>query len=214
MKLERYVVIQGNSGTHNAVAYCDVDSYVYVAEQSCSLDDVAGAIAADEAEPESAVRQRIQSCNAGLDSHAVLRGGALLRVKTEKTPSDESVLDEIPMAGGKYLKFLKWAIGGVKWAAEKVEGGPDSDAKSRWQNLLAVKRSEILSDHRAILNALSIPVEENSFEKVINKVIPDFLRKKGFASNLLQFSFSRDGYLVMRYQHTRIVTSTPVDRYA
>ena len=218
MKLDRYVVIKENSGGHNAVAFCDVDSYVYLnpsASSSCTIEEISHEIASEEGEPGESVRARIAACNPGLDvAKAAFQAGSLIRVKTEQTPSSQTVLEDIPMAGGKYLKFLKWAIGGIKWAAEKAEGGPTSDAKSRWEATLASRRQQILDQHRAILSALQIPLGENSFERVINKVIPDFLRKRGISSNLLQLMFSRDGYLVFRFQHIRIVTSVPVDAYS
>ncbi|MBL8020506.1 MAG: hypothetical protein JNM27_12630 [Leptospirales bacterium] len=213
MKLERYIVVKDNSGSHNAVAYCDVDSYVYMGTSpGCSVDDLVGELAREESDQPANVKSRILGCNPGLPQS--LSSGSLVRVKTEKAPSQDSVLEELPLAGGPYLKFLKLAIQGAKWVASQAQPHASAEDKRRWEGILSQNRSKVIADHAGILKALNIPLGENSFEKFFNKVIPDFLKKKGVNTNLLQLLASPDGLVVFRFEHMRILTCKGVETYA
>lgn len=213
MNLSRYIAVTERSGGHGGLSWADVDSYVFVgAGAGCSIDDLAGEIARDEHTPPDQVRSRILGCNADrAGALSSIAPGSLIKVNYEKGASSESVLDEIPMAGGKYLKFLKWAISAAR-AAEHM--AHRADAEKRWKEIAAGKRTAIIDRHRAVLNALGAPIEENSFEKFVNKIIPAFMKQRGVSSSLLAVSPSQEGTIVFQFSRTSIFTDDPVDRYA
>lgn len=196
------------------MAYCDVDSYVYMGagNPGCTVDELVGELAREESEQPADVKSRVIGCNPALPQS--IQSGSLVRVKTEQAPSRDTVLEELPLAGGPYLKFLKLAIQGAKWVASQAEPHASAEDKRRWEGILSQNRAKVIGDHTAILRALNIPLGENAFEKFFNKVIPDFLKKKGVNTNLLQILSSPDGLVVFRFEHMRILTSKGVDTYS
>lgn len=215
MDLSRYIAVTDRSGGHGGLSWADVDSYVLLGPRSaCSLDELAGEIARDEHSAQDQVRSRILGCNGDrAGSLGSIAPGSLVKVNYEKGASSETVLDEIPMAGGKYLKFLKWAIGAAQAADRMAKEGGRAEAEKRWKVTLAAKRASIIQEHRAVLAALGAPVEENSFEKFMNKIIPEFLKKKGVSSSLLAVTPSAEGTVVFQFSRTSIFTNDPIDRY-
>lgn len=208
MNLSRYVAVTERSGGHGGLSWADVESFVVVGA-ACSLDDLAGDLARDEHQAPDQVRSRILGCNGGA-TLARLAPGAIVKVNYEKGASSESILDEIPMAGGKYLKFLKWAIGAAR-AAEHAASRADQEG--RWKQIIARGRARIIDRHRILLSALGAPVEENAFERFFNRVIPAFLKSKGVSSSLLAVNASQDGMIVFQFGRTSVFTSDSVDQY-
>ena len=208
MNLSRYIAVTERSGGHGSLSWADVDSYVLVGG-ACSVDDLAGELARDEHTALDQVRSRILGCNADRALSSIAPG-SLVKVNYEKGASSESVLDEIPMAGGKYLKFLKWAIG----AAQAAERAARASAEKRWKEIAALKRSAMIEKHRAMLQSLGAPIEENSFEKFMNKITPEFLKRKGVSSSLLAVAPSPEGTIVFQFARTSVFTDDPIDRYA
>lgn len=215
MNLSRYIAVTERSGGHGGLSWADVDSYVLLGPGSaCSIEELAGVIAQDEHAPADQVRSRILGCNA--DRAAALSSippGSLVKVNYEKGASSESVLDEIPMAGGKYLKFLKWAIGAAQTAERLAKHAGRAELEKSWKETVAAKRASMIGRHRAVLTALGAPVEENSFEKFMNKIIPEFLKKKGVSSSLLAVTPSAEGTIVFQFARTSVFTNDPIDNY-
>ncbi|MCE9600430.1 MAG: hypothetical protein K8S54_20905 [Spirochaetia bacterium] len=213
MKLERYIVVKDNSGSHNSAAFCDVDSYVYVGpgNPGCTVDELANELAREESDQPANVKSRVVGCNPSLQES--IRSGSVVKVKTEQTPSRDTALEDLPLAGGPYLKFLKLAISGAKWVASQGEPHATTEDKRKWESILSQNRAKVINDHAAILRTLGVPLDENSFEKFFNKVIPEFLKKKGVNTNLLQILASPDGLVVFKFEHLRILTSKGVELY-
>jgi hypothetical protein len=210
MNLSRYIAVTERSGGHGSLSWADVDSYVLVGG-ACSVDDLAGELARDEHTAPDQVRSRILGCNADrAASLSKIAPGSLVKVNYEKGASSETVLDEIPMAGGKYLKFLKWAIG----AAQAAERAARESAEKRWKEIVSLKRANMIEKHRAMLQSLGAPIEENSFEKFMNKITPEFLKRKGVSSSLLAVVPSPEGTIVFQFARTSVFTDDPIDRYA